>query len=118
MQSLTLLDPTKTGRQAGDPENQLHHSIVGQEEAIRQIVSVYQTHLAGLSPAGRSGTFYSEPRFAGFAEFTEVTLFTGSGPQCISLSPFIIRHLQVAEVLLPLGSRDWHDAVAATRGER
>ena len=56
MPRLTLLDPTKTGSQAEYLENQLHHSIVGQEEAIHQIVTVYQTHLAGLSPAGRIRT--------------------------------------------------------------
>src|SRR5260370_17310605 len=53
MPKLTLLDPTKTGRQAEDLENQLRHLVVGQDEAIHQIVRVYQTHLAGLSPAGR-----------------------------------------------------------------
>ena len=53
MPKLTLLDPTKTGRQAEDLENQLRHLVVGQDEAIHQIVRVYQTHVAGLSPAGR-----------------------------------------------------------------
>src|SRR6202040_3665857 len=53
MPKLTLLDPTKTGRQAEDLENQLRHLVVGQDEAIHQIVRVYQTHMAGLSPAGR-----------------------------------------------------------------
>jgi len=56
MRSRTLLDPSKTGRQAEDLESQLHHSLVGQEEAIHQIVSFCQTHLAGLSPAGRIRT--------------------------------------------------------------
>ena len=59
MPKLTLLDPTKTGRQAEDLENQLRHLVVGQDEAIHQIVRVYQTHVAGLSPAGRSEIFYS-----------------------------------------------------------
>src|ERR1700737_419904 len=53
MPKLTLLDPNKTGRQAEDLENQLRHLIVGQEEAIHQIVRAYQTHVAGLSPVGR-----------------------------------------------------------------
>ena len=57
MPRLTLLDPTKTGKQAEDLENQLHHFIVGQEEAIHQIVRAYQTYLAGLSPVGQSETF-------------------------------------------------------------
>ena len=36
MSELTLLDPTKTGRQAEDLNNKLRHVIVGQEEAIHQ----------------------------------------------------------------------------------
>src|SRR5256885_105446 len=53
MPKLALLDPTKTGRQAEDLETQLRHLVVGQEEAIHEIVRTYQTHVAGLSPAGR-----------------------------------------------------------------
>ena len=53
MSKLVLLDPTKTGRQAEDLEKQLRHLVVGQDEAIHQIVRAYQTHVAGLSPAGR-----------------------------------------------------------------
>src|SRR5258707_230505 len=52
MPRLPLLDPTRTGRQAEDLENNLRHLIVGQDEAIQHIVSVYQAHLAGLSPIG------------------------------------------------------------------
>jgi ATP-dependent Clp protease ATP-binding subunit ClpB len=53
MSKLALLDPTKTGKQAEALEKQLHHFVVGQEEAIQQIVRAYQTHVAGLSPGGR-----------------------------------------------------------------
>src|SRR5437867_12190234 len=53
MPKLALLDPTKTGRQAEDLETQLRHLIVGQEEAIHQIVRAFQTHVAALSPVGR-----------------------------------------------------------------
>src|ERR1700736_5040342 len=53
MPKLASLDPTKTGRQAQELEDELRHLIVGQEEAINQIVKAYQTHVAGLSPAGR-----------------------------------------------------------------
>jgi ATP-dependent Clp protease ATP-binding subunit ClpA len=41
MPKLALLDPTKTGRPAEDLENQLHHLVVGQEDAIHQIVRAY-----------------------------------------------------------------------------
>ena len=53
MTRLASLDPTKTGRQAEDMENKLRHLIVGQDEAIHQIVRSYQTYLAGLTPVGR-----------------------------------------------------------------
>jgi len=53
MAKLTLLDPTKTGRPAQDLESKLRRFVVGQEEAIHEIVRTYQTHLTGLSPAGR-----------------------------------------------------------------
>src|SRR5690348_7288747 len=53
MSKLALLDPTKTARQAQNLETKLRHLIIGQDEAIHQIVRTYQTFLAGLSPAGR-----------------------------------------------------------------
>ena len=59
MAQLVQLNPSKTGRQAQDLENKLRRLVVGQEDAIREIVKSYQGHLTGLSPAGRSGTFCS-----------------------------------------------------------
>ncbi len=50
---LALLDPTKTGTQARDLEKTLRHLVIGQDEAIHEIVRTYQTLLAGLSPVGR-----------------------------------------------------------------
>ena len=50
---LELLDAGKTGTKAKDLETQLHRLVIGQEEAIHEIVSTYQTYLAGLSPEGR-----------------------------------------------------------------
>lgn len=50
---LALLDPTKTGTQAMDLEKKLRHLVIGQDEAIHEIVRTYQTLLAGLSPVGR-----------------------------------------------------------------
>src|SRR6266849_1902655 len=75
MPKLTLLDPTKTGRQAEDLENQLRHRVVGQHEAIHQIVRVYQTHVAGLSPAGRPiGNFlFLGPTGSGKTRVVEAT---------------------------------------------
>jgi len=48
-----LLDATVTGTKAKDLETKLHRLVIGQEEAIHEIVRIYQTYLAGLSPAGR-----------------------------------------------------------------
>jgi ATP-dependent Clp protease ATP-binding subunit ClpB len=48
-----VLDPTLTGRDAVDLEASLRRKIVGQEEAIEQIVNIYQTFLAGMTSPGR-----------------------------------------------------------------
>src|SRR6202011_1030578 len=72
---LTLLDPTKTGKQAEDLENRLRHLVVGQEEAIHQIVRTYQAHVAGLSPIGRPiGNFlFLGPTGSGKTRVVEAT---------------------------------------------
>jgi ATP-dependent Clp protease ATP-binding subunit ClpA len=48
-----MLDPTRTGSDAGKLELDLRKRVVGQDEAIRQIIDVYQTFLAGMSSTGR-----------------------------------------------------------------
>ena len=48
-----LLDPGKTGSEASKLEDELGKRVVGQDHAIRQIVDVYQTYLAGMSSPGR-----------------------------------------------------------------
>jgi ATP-dependent Clp protease ATP-binding subunit ClpB len=75
MPRLALLDPTRTGRQADDLENRLGHLIVGQDEAIHQIVRAYQTHVAGLSPVGRPiGNFlFLGPTGSGKTRIVEAT---------------------------------------------
>src|SRR5580765_3467412 len=47
------LDPTQTGFEAEKLDADLRKRIVGQDEAIRQIINVYQTNLAGMSSPGR-----------------------------------------------------------------
>jgi ATP-dependent Clp protease ATP-binding subunit ClpA len=47
------LDPCQTGRDANRLDRDLRKRIVGQDEAIEQIISVYQTYLAGMNPPGR-----------------------------------------------------------------
>src|ERR1700675_838037 len=48
-----VLDPTLTGRDAEELEAGLRRKIVGQDEAIEQIVNIYQTFLAGMCSPGR-----------------------------------------------------------------
>lgn len=47
------LDPTRTGREAEALEASLHRLIVGQDEAVQQIVNIYQMYLTGMNPPGR-----------------------------------------------------------------
>jgi ATP-dependent Clp protease ATP-binding subunit ClpB len=47
------LDPTRTGRAAEALESNLRKLIVGQDEAIQQIVHRYQMYLTGMTAPGR-----------------------------------------------------------------
>src|SRR5436309_856524 len=75
MPRIEVLDPTQNGRPAEHLENKLRHLIVGQEEAIHQIVRAYQTHVAGLSPVGRPiGNFlFLGPTGSGKTRIVEAT---------------------------------------------
>jgi len=48
-----LLDPARRGREAETLEAKLRERIVGQDEAVRQIVDLYQTFAAGMSNPAR-----------------------------------------------------------------
>ena len=48
-----VLDPCRTGREAAELEAGLKALVVGQDEAIAQIVNVYQMYLTGLCPPQR-----------------------------------------------------------------
>jgi len=69
------LDPGKTGRDAQTLETSLRRMIVGQEEAIEQIVNIYQMHLTGLNPPGRPiGNFlFLGPTGSGKTRIVEAT---------------------------------------------
>src|SRR5436853_3052408 len=47
------LNPAQTGFEAEKLDGDLRKRIVGQDEAIQQIINIYQTHLAGMSSPGR-----------------------------------------------------------------
>src|SRR5437867_9757540 len=48
-----MLDISRVGRKADDLAKHLHETVIGQDEAVAQIVQTYQTHLVGLSSTGR-----------------------------------------------------------------
>lgn len=47
------LDATRTGCEAESLDRRLRHYIVGQTEAVSQIVNIYQLFLTGMTPPGR-----------------------------------------------------------------
>ena len=69
------LDPSKTGREAITLEQNLRKMIVGQDEAIQQIVNIYQMHLTGMSAPGRPvGNFlFLGPTGSGKTRIVEAT---------------------------------------------
>lgn len=69
------LDPTQTGFEAEKLESDLRKRIVGQDEAIQQIINIYQTNLAGMSSPGRPiGNFlFLGPTGSGKTRLVEAT---------------------------------------------
>ena len=69
------LDPAKTGRDAISLEGSLRRMILGQDEAIQQIVNIYQMHLTGMSAPGRPiGNFlFLGPTGSGKTRIVEAT---------------------------------------------
>ncbi len=69
------LDPAKTGREAMSLESNLRRMIIGQDEAIDQIVNIYQMNLTGMSAPGRPiGNFlFLGPTGSGKTRFVEAT---------------------------------------------
>jgi ATP-dependent Clp protease ATP-binding subunit ClpB len=72
------LDPAKTGREAMSLETSLRRMIIGQDEAIEQIVNIYQMHLTGMSAPGRPiGNFlFLGPTGSGKTRIVEATAET------------------------------------------
>jgi ATP-dependent Clp protease ATP-binding subunit ClpA len=69
------LDPAKTGPDAVSLESDLRRMIVGQDEAIQQIVNIYQMNLTGMSAPGRPiGNFlFLGPTGSGKTRIVEAT---------------------------------------------
>jgi len=69
------LDPTKPGGAATLLAESLHRMIVGQDQAIDQIVRIYQMHLTGLSAPGRpiANFLFLGPTGSGKTRIVEAT---------------------------------------------
>ena len=69
------LDPTRTGREAEVLDTNLRKLIVGQDEAIEQIVNIYQMYLTGMTAPGRPiGNFlFLGPTGSGKTRIVEAT---------------------------------------------
>jgi ATP-dependent Clp protease ATP-binding subunit ClpB len=92
MRSITL-DPNKTGRDADRLLSDLGRLIVGQEEAVQQIVSTYQMYLTRMLPSGRPiGNFlFLGPTGSGKTRAVEATA------QCLLGSPRAVVKIDCAE---------------------
>ena len=69
------LNPAQTGSEAEKLDADLRKRIVGQDEAVQQIVDVYQTHLAGMSSPGRpiGNLLFLGPTGSGKTRLVEAT---------------------------------------------
>jgi ATP-dependent Clp protease ATP-binding subunit ClpB len=70
-----LLNPAHTGSLAGKLDSDLRKRVVGQSEAIQQIINIYQTHLAGMSSPGRpiGNLLFLGPTGSGKTRLVEAT---------------------------------------------
>ncbi len=69
------LDPSQTGHEAEKLHGDLRKLVVGQEDAVDQIVNIYQTYLAGMTSPGRPiGNFlFLGPTGTGKTRLVEAT---------------------------------------------
>jgi len=69
------LDPSQTGNEAEKLHGDLRRLVVGQEDAVDQIVNIYQTYLAGMTSPGRPiGNFlFLGPTGTGKTRLVEAT---------------------------------------------
>ena len=69
------LNPALTGSEAERLESELRKRVIGQDEAVQQIVGIYQTFLAGMSSPGRPiGNFlFLGPTGSGKTRLVEAT---------------------------------------------
>lgn len=72
------LDASRTGREAEKLDSRLRKLIIGQPDAIEQIVNIFQLHLTGMTPPGRPiGNFlFLGPTGSGKTRIVEATAET------------------------------------------
>src|SRR3984893_10925408 len=87
------LDPTKTGLEAKRLETSLRAIIIGQDEAIEQVVSLYQRFSAGMAAPGRPiGNFlFLGPTGSGKTRMVEATA------ECLVKDPRAVIKIDCAE---------------------
>ena len=111
------LDPTQTGFEAEKLFTDLHKRIVGQDEAIDQIVNIYQMYLAGMASPGRPvGNFlFLGPTGSGKTRMVEATAesLVGDGRAVIKIDCAEFQHSHEIAKLIGsppgyLGHRETH----------
>ncbi len=87
------LDPTRTGQAAESLETSLQKLIVGQDEAIEQIVNIYQMYMTGMTAPGRPvGNFlFLGPTGSGKTRIVEATA------ECLVKNPRAVIKIDCAE---------------------
>jgi len=117
MERPKLLDPQRTGREAERLEAGLRRLIVGQDEAIQQIVNIFQMYLTGMSPPGRPAgvLLFLGPTGSGKTRIVEATaeLLLGSGRAVIKIDCAEFQHSHEIAKLIGsppgyLGHRETH----------
>ncbi len=93
MPSVVMLDPKKRGLEAEKLYKRLSQTVVGQEEAVRQIVDVYQLYRTGLSAPDRPiGCFlFLGPTGCGKTRLVEATA------ECLVNNPKAVIKIDCAE---------------------
>ena len=69
------LNPAQTGHEAETLDVELRKRVVGQDEAVQQIIGIYQTHLAGMCTPGRpiGNLLFLGPTGSGKTRLVEAT---------------------------------------------
>ncbi len=93
MSEVTMLDPKRRGAEASDLERGLERLVIGQEEALREIVDVYQLYLTGMNAPGRPiGNFlFLGPTGCGKTRVVEATA------ECLVNDPKAVIKIDCAE---------------------